>query len=114
MGNANIINTARVTGAAWVTGNACVRGAAWVTGNAHIMNSADYITINTIKNCNDATTFYRGKDGGIYVACGRFSGSIDDFAAKVKEVHAGTKHERTYLLAIALAKAQLGTTEEES
>ena len=113
MGNANIINTARVTGAAWVTGNACVRGAAWVTGNAHIMNSADYITINTIKNCNDATTFYRGKDGGIYVACGRFSGSIDDFAAKVKEVHAGTKHERTYLLAIALAKAQIGTTEEE-
>lgn len=114
MGNAHIINTARVTGAALVTGNACVRGAAWVTGNAHIMNSADYITINTIKNCNDATTFYRGKDGGIYVACGRFSGSIDDFAAKVKEVYAGTKHERTYLLAIALAKAQLGTTEEES
>lgn len=113
-GNAHIINTARVTGAALVTGNACVRGAAWVTGNAHIMNSADYITINTIKNCNDATTFYRGKDGGIYVACGRFSGSIDDFAAKVKEVYAGTKHERTYLLAIALAKAQLGTTEEES
>lgn len=113
-GNAHIINTARVTGAALVTGNACVRGAAWVTGNAHIMNSADYITINTIKNCNDATTFYRGKDGGIYVACGRFSGSIDDFAAEVKQAHAGTKHEKTYLLAIALAKAQLGTTEEES
>ena len=114
MGNANIINTARVTGAALVTGNACVRGAAWVTGNAHIMNSADYITINTIKNCNDATTFYRGKDGGIYVACGRFSGSIDDFAAKVKQVHAGTKHERTYLLAIELAKAQIGTDGKES
>ena len=113
MGNANIINTARVTGAALVTGNACVRGAAWVTGNAHIMNSADYITINTIKNCNDATTFYRGKDGGIYVACGRFSGSIDDFAAKVKQVHAGTKHEKTYLLAVELAKAQIATTEEE-
>ena len=113
MGNANIINTARVTGAAFVTGNACVRGAAWVTGNAHIMNSADYITINTIKNCNDTTTFYRGKDGGIYVACGRFSGSIDDFAAKVKQVHAGTKHEKTYLLAIELAKAQI-TTEEEN
>lgn len=114
MGNANIINTARVTGAAFVTGNACVRGAAWVTGNAHIMNSADYITINTIKNCNDATTFYRGKDGGIYVACGRFSGSIDDFAAKVKQVHAGTKHEKTYLLAIELAKAQIGTDGKKS
>jgi hypothetical protein len=111
-GNALVMENARVMGVARVTGAACVRGAAWVTGNAHIMNSADYITINTIKNCDDTTTFYRGADGGIYVACGRFSGSIDDFAAKVKQVHAGTKHERTYLLAIELAKAQIATEEE--
>lgn len=28
----------------------------------------------------------------------------DCFAAEVKQVHAGTKHEKTYLLAIELAK----------
>lgn len=117
-GDARVMDSARVTGLPLVAGNALVMenarvmGVARVTGNAHIMNSADYITINTIKNCDDTTTFYRGADGGIYVACGRFSGSIDDFAAKVKQVHAGTKHERTYLLAIELAKAQIATEEE--
>lgn len=62
---------------------------------------------------DDTTTFYRGTDGGIYVSCGCFNGTIDDFATRVKAVHAGTKHEKTYLLAIELAKAQIGTTEAE-
>jgi len=34
-------------------------------------------------------------------------GSIDDFEKRVKEVHAGTKHEAVYLAAIAMARAQL-------
>lgn len=100
-------------GSAWVTDSAVVMDAACVTGKALVTDSADYIAIGAIGSRDDTTTFYRGKDGGIYVACGCFSGSIDDFAAKVKEVHAGTKHERTYLLAIELAKAQIGTAEEE-
>ena len=112
-------------GAAWVTGEALVTGwarvmdSAWVTdsarvtGSAWVMKSSDCITIGAIGSRDGTTTFYRCEDEKIYVSCGCFSGSIDDFAAKVKAVHAGTKHERTYLLAIALAKAQLGTTEEE-
>lgn len=109
---------ARVTDSARVMGSACVTGSAWVFGNALVsrnalvMKSSDCIAIGAIGSRDDTTTFYRGKDGGIYVACGCFSGSIDDFAAKVKEVHAGTKHEKTYLLAIELAKAQIGTEEE--
>lgn len=79
----------------------------WLAGR--VMESSDYITIGAIGSRDDTTTFYRGADGKIYVSCGCFSGSIDDFAAKVKQVHAGTKHERTYLLAIELAKAQMGT-----
>lgn len=80
-----------------------------VTGKARVMDSADYITIGAIGSRNDTTTFYRGADGKIYVSCGCFNGTIDDFAAKVKAVHAGTKHEKTYLLAIELAKAQIET-----
>ena len=119
-GKACVTGSARVTGAACVMKEACVTGAARVTGNAlvrgnaRLMESSDCITIGAIGSRDDTTTFYRGTDGGIYVSCGCFSGSIDDFAAKVKQVHAGTKHERTYLLAIELAKAQMGTTEEES
>ena len=123
-GKAFVTDSARVTGAAFVTDSACVTGAACVTGkalvtdsacvtgNALVTDSADYIAIGAIGSRDDTTTFYRGKDGKIYVSCGCFNGSIDDFAVKVKEVHAGTKHERTYLLAIELAKAQIATEEE--
>lgn len=96
-------------GAAWVADSALVMDSARVTGKARVMDSADYITIGAIGSRNDTTTFYRGADGKIYVSCGCFNGSIDDFASKVKAVHAGTKHEKTYLLAIELAKAQIET-----
>lgn len=118
MDSALVTDSARVTGAAMVmnsarvTGNAWVRGNALVTGKARIMKSSDCITIGAIGSRNDTTTFYRGADEKIYVSCGCFNGTIDDFAAEVKQVHAGTKHEKTYLLAIELAKAQIATEEE--
>lgn len=108
-GKACVTGSARVTGSACVTGAARVTGNAWVSGNARIMKSSDCITIGAIGSRNDTSTFYRGADEKIYVSCGCFNGSIDDFASKVKAVHAGTKHEKTYLLAIELAKAQIET-----
>lgn len=108
-GAAWVADSARVMGSAWVTGSARVIGNARVSGNARIMKLSDCITIGAIGSRNDTTTFYRGADGKIYVSCGCFNGSIDDFASKVKAVHAGTKHEKTYLLAIELAKAQIET-----
>lgn len=118
MGNARVMGTALVTGAARVMGfalvtdSARVTGSAFVTGKALVTDSADYIAIGAIGSRDDTTTFCRGKDGKIYVSCGCFNGTIDDFAAEVKQVHAGTKHERTYLLAIELAKAQIATEEK--
>lgn len=114
-GAAWVTDSAVVMDAACVTGDACVMdfvqvtGLSLVAGKALVTDSADYIAIGAIGSRDDTTTFYRGTDGGIYVSCGCFSGSIDDFAAKVKQVHAGTKHEKTYLLAIELAKAQIET-----
>ena len=119
MGRALVADSARVMGnalvmdSAYVMGKARVTDSARVMGNARVMDASDYIAIGAIGSRNDTTTFYRGKDGGIYVSCGCFNGTIDDFAAKVKQVHAGTKHERTYLLAIELAKAQIATEEEK-
>ena len=112
MGEALVMDSARVTGKARVMGEARVMDSARVTGKARVMKSSDCITIGAIGSRDDTTTFYRGTDGGIYVSCGCFSGTIDDFAAEVKQVHAGTKHEKTYLLAIELAKAQIATEEE--
>lgn len=113
-GSAWVTDSAVVMDAACVTGDACVMDSARVTGLSLVTDSADYIAIGAIGSRDDTTTFYRGKDGKIYVSCGCFNGSIDDFAVKVKEAHAGTKHERTYLLAIELAKAQIGTDGKES
>lgn len=110
--SAYVMDSAHVMDFARVMGNALVTDSARVMGNARVMDASDYIAIGAIGSRNDTTTFYRGKDGGIYVSCGCFNGTIDDFAAKVKQVHAGTKHERTYLLAIELAKAQIATEEE--
>ena len=118
MGRALVADSARVMGNALVTDFARVMGKARVTDSAHVIGKArvtdasDYITIGAIGSRNDTTTFYRGADGKIYVSCGCFNGTIDDFAAKVKQVHAGTKHERTYLLAIELAKAQINVEGE--
>lgn len=112
MNSAYVMGKARVMGKALVADSALVMDSAYVTGKARVMDASDYIAIGAIGSRNDTTTFYRGKDGGIYVSCGCFNGTIDDFAAKVKQVHAGTKHERTYLLAIELAKAQIATEEE--
>ena len=113
MGKALVADSALVMDSAYVMGKARVTDSARVMGNARVMDASDYIAIGAIGSRNDTTTFYRGKDGGIYVSCGCFNGTIDDFAAKVKQVHAGTKHERTYLLAIELAKAQIATEEEK-
>lgn len=110
---AKVFNYAKVFDDALVSGDAQVRDLALVGGNAIIKANAsikapsDFLTIGAIGSRDDTTTFYRGTDGGIYVSCGCFSGSIDDFAAEVKAAHAGTKHEKTYLLAIELAKAQI-------
>ena len=110
--SAYVMGKARVTDSARVMGKARVTDSARVMGKARVMDASDYITIGAIGSRDDTTTFYRGTDGGIYVSCGCFSGSIDDFAAKVKKVHAGTKHEKTYLLAIELAKAQMNVESE--
>lgn len=109
---ARVMDEAFVMDSACVMGSACVTGKARVRGKALVTDSADYIAIGAIGSRDDTTTFYRGADGEIYVSCGCFNGTIDDFAVKVKEVHAGTKHERTYLLAIELAKAQIAPWEE--
>ena len=52
------------------------------------------------------TYFFKG-DNGCFVRAGCFFGTFDEFAAKVKETHGGTKFEREYLAALELAKIVL-------
>ena len=43
-------------------------------------------------------------DKGIFVQCGCYKGSVDEFVDKVKETHKGNTHERDYLAMIEFAK----------
>ena len=65
-------------------------------------------TIGYIGSRNGQTYFWLLTDGSILVRCGCFCGHIDDFEKAVEETHAGTKHYETYMMAIKLAKLQLG------
>jgi hypothetical protein len=45
---------------------------------------------------------------GWRVATGCFDGTVDEFEARVKAVHAGTLHEREYLAACAYLRVKFG------
>ena len=72
-----------------------------------ILSSSDYIVIGPIGRRHDYTTFYKTKDLGIWVKCGCFNDSIDDFFEKVKETHGTSKYAKEYFVAIELAKVKL-------
>ncbi|MEM0531616.1 hypothetical protein WGC32_14970 [Zongyangia sp. HA2173] len=118
-GNAWVYGNAQVYGNAWVYGNALVYGNAQVCGNAWVCDNAQVygnawvcepwhiLVIGPIGSRDDYTTFFRGKDGKIYVKCGCFSGDIKEFTAKVKETHGNNHHGKMYKLAIEMAKEQM-------
>ena len=96
-----VYGNARVCDNAYVCDNACVYG------NAKINKISDVLCISPIGSRNDATTFFKTKDGGICVKCGCFSGTIDRFLEAVSETHKDNKHAKAYRLACELAKIQI-------
>lgn len=119
MNNASVTDNAWIAGNAWimdnasVTNNASVTGKAMVTGDARVSKSTHLLCVGGIGSRNGFTTFARSKDKKIIVACGCFRGTIDEFVDRVKQVHGGTKHEKTYLAAVELAKLQIDDVEVE-
>ena len=85
-------------------GNAEIFGLASVKCNAYIKNQYDHICIGPIGSRNRYTTFYLDKDKNIYVTCGCFNGTLDEFKQAVKETHKDNELYRDqYLLAIDYA-----------
>ena len=112
-GNAWVYGDARVSGNAWVYGDARVSGNAEVSGNARVYGNAEVCKIGAvfwigaIGSRNRTTTFFRCKDGKIYVSCGCFLGDLEEFSDKVKQTHGDNEHGRVYMLAIEMAKARI-------
>ena len=112
-GNARIYHNAWVCGNALIFGNARVYGKAKVCSKAKVFSDADisktsdYMVIGPIGSRNDYTTFFKNKDGKIYVRCGCFIGDTDEFLEKVTETHGDSKHAEMYKMAAKLAIAQI-------
>lgn len=106
-GNARVYGNAEVSGNAEVYGSARVSGNAEVYGNARVCKIGAVFWIGAIGSRNRTTTFFRCKDGKIYVSCGCFLGDLEEFSDKVKQTHGDNEHGRVYMLAIEMAKARI-------
>ena len=77
------------------------------------LNSAsDVLIVGAIGSRNGYTTIFH-TDKGIFVRCGCFRGTLDEFEKKVKDTHQGNKHERDYLALVEFAKIKFGLYKEE-
>ena len=58
--------------------------------------STDIFIAGPLGSRNGYTTFFH-TDKGIFVQCGCFGGTLEEFTAKVKETHNDNEHARNYL-----------------
>jgi uncharacterized protein YjbI with pentapeptide repeats len=70
-----------------------------------LQSSSDILVVGSIGSRNGYTTTFH-TDKGVFVMCGCFKGTLDEFETKVKETHHGNKHERDYLALIQFAKVK--------
>ena len=63
----------------------------------------DILIIGPLGSRKAYTTCYK-TDKGIFVQCGCFKGTLDEFVAKVKKTHNGNTHERDYLTLVEFVK----------
>lgn len=110
--HANVGGNALVAGLAEVHGGASVRGNACIRGDAKIQCDRDILVVGPLGSRGGYTTFFRGFNGDIHVACGCFGGSIRQFAERIVEIHGDFKYAKEYLAAVELAKIHMGADHE--
>jgi carbonic anhydrase/acetyltransferase-like protein (isoleucine patch superfamily) len=102
-GSACVSENARITNNAFITGNARI------TNNAFIMDNEDFFVIQgKLGSYFRYTTFFKDNQNNIFVTCGCFLGTINEFRRAIKEKHGTTsKQARAYQAAADLAEIQL-------
>ena len=71
------------------------------------VQNGKYIAIDRIGRENRKAYFFIDDNGKMYVRAGCWFSDMDKFKERVKEVHAGTIHEKAYLAACDLAVLML-------
>lgn len=77
-------------------------GDANLGGAGKLTSIDDILLIGPIGSRADYTHLYR-TDKGVYVKCGCFFGTVDEFASKVKDTHGDNKYANQYLKVIDFA-----------
>ena len=106
-GSSVIGGDASVSDNAQICGRMVVLGETQIGGNAHIKSNKDFITIGPIGSRNGFVTFHKSESEDIYVECGCFSGTMDEFLAAVDKTHGNNRFGREYRFAAELAKTHI-------
>ncbi|MDG6254839.1 hypothetical protein [Glaesserella parasuis] len=104
-GNAQVYGNARVYGNALVYGDAWVFGNAWVRSLAVISERKMIFWASNVGSENGTLTVSNGKFG-LIVTRGCFTGTVDEFLSKSKEVHDDKTHHE-YKLLIEVAQSRI-------
>lgn len=68
-------------------------------------SAADVLIVGMIGSRDGYTTMYH-TDKGVFVMCGCFRGTLDEFVKKVEETYGDNKHARDYKALIEFAKVK--------
>ena len=87
-------------------GEQCIFGALCSYENGTVKNGR-YVAVDRIGSENRKAYFYIDENGNMFVRAGCWFSGMQAFKNRVKEVHAGTIHKKTYLAACDLAELML-------
>ena len=93
-------------GAVCSFGVQCIFGEGCSYENGAVKNG-HYVAVDRIDNTNRKAYFYIDDNGNRFVRAGCWFSDMAAFKERVKKVHAGTIHEKTYLAACDLAELML-------
>ena len=87
-------------------GAQCALGDRCTLEGGRVPNATYYIVTNIGSRNDSAFAYCNTATGEIYVRAGCWFGGIDEFIARVHEVHAGTQHESDYIAFAEFARAR--------
>ena len=93
-------------------GKACSFGE-WCGYENGAVKNGRYVAVDRIGSENRKTYFFADESGNMFVRAGCWFSDMAAFKERVKEVHAGTIHEKTYVAACELAEMILKGGNEE-
>ena len=81
-------------------------GGAYLGGEWGKLDSvSDVLMVGPIGSRNGYTTIYN-TNKGVFVTCGCFRGTLDEFTKKVEETHGDNNHARDYKALVEFAKVK--------